>query len=109
VPRFLAETIPPSLNAQQRSNSFRVTVLEQADRGFSFQRDRLRVPLRVLMALVGVCFWWLREPGQSDVGAAAARQHEFGVRLSLGASRWQSAGNAGGESDFVAAGLVSAF
>jgi len=90
-PRFLAETIPLSLNAQQRSKFLQgKPVLEQADRGFSFQRDRLRVPLRVLMALVGVLLLVACvNLANLMLARAAARQHEFGVRLSLGASRWQ--------------------
>jgi predicted permease len=92
-PRFLADTIPPALNAQQRNKFLQgKPVLERADRGFSFQRDRLRVPLRVLMALVGVLLLVACvNLANLMLARAAARQHEFGVRLSLGASRWQIA------------------
>jgi predicted permease len=92
-PRIVLNNASPLMNARQRNQILQSKpVLEHADRGFSFQRDRLRVPLRVLMALVGVLLLVACvNLANLMLARAAARQFEFGVRLSFGATRWQIA------------------
>ena len=86
---ILLATAPANMDSQTSQKFWRrrLQVLP-ATTGFALIRDRYATPLRILMGLVVVMLLVACSNLASLMLARiAARQHEFGVRLALGASR----------------------
>jgi putative ABC transport system permease protein len=90
-PGILKTTAPDSFQGSQRVSFFKLrSDVQPAARGNSYMRGRLEKPLEILMALVGaVLLIACVNLANLLLARGATRQHEFAMRIAMGAPRWQ--------------------